>query len=219
MFTPCRRPELSGLYLILDPSVSPDRPLAAILKEAASHGVRLFQYRDKEAGMKLAYERAVSLREAAAETGSLLIINDRCDLAMAVDADGVHLGQNDLPVAEARALLGGEKIIGLSTHSPEQVRSAEPEGPDYIGFGPIYSTMTKRDHDPVVGIAGLRAVRGMTSLPIFAIGGIKIESLPDLFRAGADGVAVASAILASGDMGQAIIDFMTGWRTGGRPVA
>ena len=219
MLPQSRRPELKGLYLILDPSLRADRPLSDVLKEAADHGVRLFQYRDKQASMKLAYERARALRQAALETRTLLIINDRCDLAMAVDADGVHVGQEDLPVAHARALLGGDKIIGLSTHNLEQVRAADSAGADYLGFGPILSTATKSDHDPVVGIAGFQAARGMTSLPIFAIGGIKAGTLPELLRAGADGVAVASAILAAPDMGRAIADFLTAFRLRGLPVA
>ncbi|MFO0729851.1 MAG: thiamine phosphate synthase [Nitrospiraceae bacterium] len=168
-----RTDALKGLYLLLDPSVRPDRPLTDVLKAAADQGVRLFQYRDKRATMRDAYRQAQALRRAAEETGSLLIINDRCDLAIAVDADGVHVGQDDLPVEQARKLVGPGKLVGLSTHNAEQVMAATSAAPDYIGFGPIFSTSTKADHDPLVGINGLRQARELTTLPIFAIGGLR----------------------------------------------
>lgn len=157
--------------------------------------------------MKDAYVCALALRQAATKTGSLLIVNDRCDLAVAVDADGVHLGQGDLPLAYARRLLGPDKIIGLSTHSVAQVQEALRGQPDYLGFGPIFSTSTKPDHDPVVGLEGLRAVRPLTRLPMFAIGGITAETAGKVMAAGADGLAVASAILTAADLGSAIRSF------------
>jgi thiamine-phosphate pyrophosphorylase len=195
------------LYLVLDPAVRPDHPLTDFLREAAGYGVRLFQYRDKQATMKEAYPRALALRQAATEAGALLIVNDRCDLALAVAADGVHLGQEDLPIAYARRLLGPGKIIGLSTHTASQVREAINGDPDYIAFGPIFRTSTKTDHEPVVGLEGLRAVRSMTTLPMFAIGGITPDSAGKILAAGADGLAVISAILNSPDPGSAIRNF------------
>lgn len=179
-----------------------------MLRVAAAAGVRLFQYRDKQATMKDAYRQALALRQVATEVGATLIINDRCDLALAVKADGVHLGQDDLPLADARRLLGPEAIIGLSTHNPEQVREAAALQPDYIGFGPIFSTATKTDHDPVVGLEGLRAVRALTTLPIFAIGGITPQHVSDILTAGADGLAVISAILKATDFEAAIKTFL-----------
>lgn len=202
-----RQQFLKGLYLVLDPAVRPDRPLTDLLREAAGYGVLLFQYRDKQAAMKDAYLRALALRQAATEVGALLIINDRCDLALAVEADGVHLGQEDLPIAHARRLLGPDKIIGLSTHTASQVGEAIIEKPDYIGFGPIFRTSTKADHEPVVGLEGLRAVRLMTTLPMFAIGGVTPDSAGEMIAAGADGVAVISAILNAPDPGSAIRTF------------
>ena len=157
--------------------------------------------------MKDAYLRAKALRQAATEVGALLVVNDRCDLAMAVEADGVHLGQEDLPIAYARQLLGPDKIIGLSTHTVAQVREAGTGQPDYIGFGPIFHTATKADHDPVVGLEGLRAARSLTTLPMFAIGGITAASSGQVMAAGADGVAVISAILTAPDIGLAIRNF------------
>ncbi len=157
--------------------------------------------------MNEAYLCARALRQTATEVGALLIVNDRCDLAMAVEADGVHLGQEDLPIAYARKLMGPEKIIGLSTHTVVQVRDAIERDPDYIGFGPIFRTSTKADHDPVVGIEGLRAVRALTQLPLFAIGGISTDSAGAVMAAGADGMAVISAILTAADIGSVIRDF------------
>lgn len=167
--------------------------------------------------MKDAYVRARALQQAAREVGALLIVNDRCDLAMAVDADGVHLGQEDLPITYARRLLGPDKIIGLSTHTVAQVREAVSGQPDYIGFGPIFSTSTKTDHDPVVGLKGLREVRALTRLPMFAIGGITVESSRDVMAAGANGVAVISAILKAPDFGSAIRSFQQSLATPARP--
>ena len=199
---------LSGLYVILDPSVCPDRSLADILKEAARTGVRLFQYRNKTASMKEAYAEALPLRTIAEELGVTFIVNDRCDLALAVDADGVHLGQTDLPYADARKVMGPNKIIGLSTHNAEQVKEAEQRKPDYIGFGPIFKPASKQDHDPVVGIAGLTEIRSLTSLPVFAIGGIQLDQVRNVMQAGADGIAVISAVLKAPDVTKAVKDFL-----------
>lgn len=168
--------------------------------------------------MKEAYAQALALRKVAADVGATLIINDRCDLALAVHADGVHLGQEDLPFADARRLLGPEKIIGLSTHNQEQVREAAALQPEYIGFGPIFSTATKTDHDPVVGIEGLRAARSLTTIPIFAIGGIASRHLADLITAGADGVAVISAILNATNLEAAITPFLQSFSAPARPI-
>ena len=189
-----------------------------MLRVAAAAGVRLFQYRDKQATMKEAYALALALRQAAKEVGATLIINDRCDLAMAVDADGVHLGQEDLPFADARRLLGPDKIIGLSTHTHDQVREAAAMQPDYIGFGPIFSTATKADHDPVVGLEGLRAARSLTTIPMFAIGGIASRQVADLITAGADGVAVISAILNATNLEAAITPFLQSFSAPARPI-
>jgi thiamine-phosphate pyrophosphorylase len=203
-----RSPSLSGLYIILDPSVCPARPLVEVLTVAAEAGATLFQYRNKTASMKDAYGEALALRQAAAKAGVLFIVNDRCDLALAVDADGVHLGQGDLSLDLARKVMGPEKLIGISTHNPDQVREATAGQPDYLGFGPIFTPGSKQDHDPVVGLEGLRAMRALTSLPVFAIGGIHIDQVREVLRAGANGVAVISAILKAQDISQAVNAFL-----------
>ena len=199
---------LSGLYIILDPSVCPARPLTEVLTAAAEAGASIFQYRNKTASMKEAYVEALALRQAAAKAGVLFIVNDRCDLALAVDADGVHLGQGDLPLDLARKVMGQDKLIGISTHNPDQVREATAGKPDYLGFGPIFKPCSKQDHDPVVGLEGLRAMRSLTSLPVFAIGGIQIDQVGEVTRFGANGVAVISAIIKAPDISHAVKTFL-----------
>ncbi len=195
---------LDGLYVILDPSVCPTRSLRDVLTQSAVAGASIFQYRNKTASMKEAYAEALVLRKTAAEAGVLFIVNDRCDLALAVDADGVHLGQDDLTYAYARRLLGPDKLIGLSTHNADQVKEAARLKPDYIGFGPIFPPGSKQDHDPVVGLEGLRQVRPLTGLPMFAIGGIHAEQARAVMQAGANGIAVISAVLAAPDVKKAV---------------
>src|SRR5262245_11844001 len=199
---------LSGLYIILDPSFCPDRSLIDVLKEAAVAGAQLFQYRNKSASMKEAYAEALVLRQVALEANVTFIVNDRCDLALAVDADGVHLGQGDLPLDLARKLVGRGKLIGISTHNPDQVLEATAGNPDYLGFGPIFTSGSKQDHDPVVGLKGLRAMRSLTSLPVFAIGGIQIDQAGEVIQAGANGVATISAILKAPNITHAVESFL-----------
>ncbi len=203
-----RATPLAGLYLILDPSVAPERELGLVMREAAGAGVRLFQYRDKAAPMKQAYERARLLRAVARELRVTFLVNDRCDLALAVDADGVHLGQDDLPVADARRVLGPSKLIGLSTHNAAQVAVGAKTDVDYLGFGPVFATASKANPDPVVGVEGVRAVRSLTGLPMFAIGGITPARYAEVLRAGADGAAVISAILSAPEIAKAVKAFL-----------
>ncbi len=200
---------LGGLYVILDPTVCPERSLSDVLMASLEGGVRIFQYRNKQASMKDAYIEALVLRRIASDQGAVFIVNDRCDLALAVDADGVHLGQGDMPYDLARSVMGSNKIIGLSTHNSHQVEEAERMRPDYIGFGPIFKPGSKQDHDPLVGLDGLRTIRSLTTLPIFAIGGIVLDRVDEVIRAGADGVAVISAVLSSSDIRQAVGEFLT----------
>jgi thiamine-phosphate pyrophosphorylase len=203
------RPRLSGLYVILDPTVRPNRPLVEVMNAAAAEGAGIFQYRNKTASMKDAFAEALPLRKRARDLGVLFLINDRCDLTLALDADGVHLGQNDLPIRSARLILGSEKYIGLSTHNERQVEAAETAKPDYIGFGPIFKPGSKPDHDPVVGIHGLRMIRPLTTLPVFAIGGIQTDQAAPVMEAGANGIAVISAIVAAPDIRLAVKEMIS----------
>lgn len=210
-FSPDPKPTLSkirGLYLLLDQRWASGVVLADILREAADLGVTVVQYRNKNESLNEVYRQALELRKVASDLGVAFILNDRCDVGLAVHADGVHLGQSDLPITLARELLGGNYLIGVSTHSPEQVIEATEQGADYIGFGPLFPTETKADHEPVVGIEGLKKVRLLTSLPIVAIGGIQPSSVLQIITAGADAVAVASGVLNSSDPQEAIKRYM-----------
>ena len=209
---------LTGLYVILDSDAAPGRPLLDLLKQAAEGGVRLFQYRAKAISALEAYRQAMPLRQAARDCGALFLVNDRCDLALAFEADGVHLGQQDLPLVMARAVMGKGKLIGISTHTDAQVSAAARDGADYLGFGPIFPPRSKRDHEPVVGIDGLRRIRRLTSLPVFAIGGITVESAGELARAGADGIAVIAAIAQAADVTGTARSFVASFCSPGRPA-
>lgn len=149
-------------------------------------------------------ELAREIRRLTTRHRAILIINDRVDIARLVDADGVHLGQDDLPPSAARQILGEGKIVGFSTHNLEQAHEAQRQGfADYLGFGPVFSTASKERPDPLVGIAGLRAVRRRVGLPIVAIGGIDAGNLTQVLNAGADAAALIGAIVASADPGAA----------------
>lgn len=169
---------------------------------AIAAGVRFFQYRNKSGPRRAVYETSLRLAPLASKSGALFFVNDHADIAAAVDADGVHLGQDDLPIEKARELLGKNKLIGISTHSREQAVAAEIAGADYIGFGPIFATTTK-DAGPIQGCPGIALIRQAVSIPVIAIGGITHENAGDVIEAGADGVAVLSAILSATDIGRA----------------
>lgn len=184
---------LDGLYLITDRKLS-----SLTAKETAlvalKSGIKCIQYREKEKSRKYIYDEALKLRELTEKFKAKLIINDHVDIAIAVNADGVHLGQDDLPLKEARKILGVEKIIGISTHSIEQALTAEKNGADYIGFGPMFSTTTK-DAGAPKGTGTLREIKKTVSIPVVAIGGINMDNLKSVLDAGADAVAVISEIL------------------------
>jgi thiamine-phosphate pyrophosphorylase len=155
-------------------------------------GVRFIQYRQKEGTRREICEEAAKLRKLTRYFDAALIINDHADIALAVDADGVHLGQDDLPLAEARRIMGG-KIVGISTHDLEQAKSAEAGGADYIGFGPVFRTATKDAGEPR-GVDNLREIKQNVRIPLIAIGGINVDNIESVLQTGADALAVASAI-------------------------
>ena len=165
-----------------------------------SGGASFIQLRDKSAPAGELYESVVEVMSFARERSAKIIVNDRVDIALAAGADGVHLGQDDLPASEARKILGADKIIGVSTHSIEQFRAALDLPVDYIAIGPIFATSTKEDHDPVVGLDLLREVRSIAErMPVVAIGGINLSNAVFVLEAGADSVAVISDVLAAPD--------------------
>jgi thiamine-phosphate pyrophosphorylase len=177
------------------------------MSQALAAGVRFFQYRNKSGTRREIYETSLQLVLLARGTGALLMVNDHADIALAVDADGVHLGQDDLPIEHARDLLGSGKLIGVSTHSPEQAKVAEAGGADYIGFGPVFRTSTK-DAGPVQGIEKISVIKRTVSVPVFAIGGITLANVEEVICAGADGVAVISAVLSAPDRKTAAVEMI-----------
>lgn len=161
--------------------------------KAIDAGVRWIQYRDKEETRRNIYFNALKLREITKKKEAVLIVNDHVDIACAVDSDGVHLGQDDLPVSEARKIMNN-KIIGISTHSLKQAVEAQKGGADYIGFGPVFRTETK-DAGLPVGVEEIYKIKKIIEIPVVAIGGININNVKQVLEAGADAIAVASAIL------------------------
>jgi thiamine-phosphate pyrophosphorylase len=194
-----------ALYAILDASPEFAGPskfsILEIAERLADAGVELFQYRDKQGSARKIQEISAALVErlAVAAGGARLIVNDRADVAAIVGAGGVHVGQEDLPVEAARKICGGAVWVGVSTHNLEQLRAADATSADYIAVGPIFATGTKLNPDPVVGLEFLRSARGITRKPLVAIGGITVESASDVYRAGADSVAVIRDLMAAGD--------------------
>ena len=202
-----KRLVLPRLYVILDQSLLtiPETECAQKLAEA---GVRLLQYRNKTASSRELLDSAKRLSSVLRPNGVSFIVNDRADVAYLSGASGVHLGQEDLGVEEARTVLGPGKLIGVSTHNREQFQQAAATSADYIAVGPIFSTFTKAKPDPVVGSTFIREVRPLTDKPIVAIGGITLERAAEVIKAGADSVAVISDILRAPDPGERAREFI-----------
>lgn len=177
------------------------------VRRLAAGGIRLIQLRDKTATPREFFREAQDAVRLARRLRVSVIINDRVDIALAVDADGVHIGQDDLPPEKVRALVGPGKIVGCSTHSLEQAIAADRLPLDYIAIGPVFPTLTKSDHEPVVGLELVRRVRQAIQKPLVAIGGITLETAPTVIRAGADAVAVISGILKAEDITQRAREF------------
>lgn len=193
----CRLP--SPLYAILDTSFSKGCSPLTILSEFLAGGVKLVQLRAKELSSAEFYSLAKEARQLTREAGAMFIVNDRADIALACNADGVHLGQDDLPLAAVRKVLGPEQIIGISTHDLDQARTAELNGADYIGFGPIFSSTTKDTGYSPRGLEMLREIRAVTKIPIVAIGGINEHNVAEVWSAGADAAAIISDLMAAED--------------------
>jgi len=188
-----------SLYLVTDRALARGRPLADVVRAAVAGGVTCVQLREKEISAR---EFAAAARELLAllrPLGVPLIVNDRIDVALAAGADGVHVGQQDLSVADARRLGPPGWIVGVSAESAADAAQAERDGADYVGASPVFATPTKTDHAPPLGLDGLRALRAATKLPLVAIGGLHVGNARETIRAGADGLAVVSAIVAADD--------------------
>ncbi len=193
--------EVRGLYAIVDAGVLAARGIR--LRKFAvglrSAGVELVQYRDKVGSPQEVLGAASVLRDLFAGTNCQLILNDRADLAVLAQFDGVHVGHEDLSPEDAQRVVGASRMIGVSTHTDEQARAAELSCADYVAIGPVFATGTKADTEPVVGLEGVRRARALTTKPLVAIGGITRANARSVIDAGADSVAVISALLAEGE--------------------
>ncbi len=191
------------LYAILDPQQTKGRAPEAVLRDLLEGGVKILQLRAKAMSPSDFLELAQTARGLTESYGCRFIVNDRLDIALASNADGVHLGQEDLPLRAARKLMG-EKIIGISTHDMAQAEEAERNGADYIGFGPMFGTTTKDTGYTARGIKMLRQIRKAVRIPIVAIGGVNQNNVKEVWQAGADSAAIISDILGAQDVAEKV---------------
>jgi thiamine-phosphate pyrophosphorylase len=188
-----------SLYLVTDRGLSRGRSSLEIVSAAVQGGVTVVQLREKDCSTRDFIEQALTIKEFLKDRGVPMIINDRIDVAQAVKADGVHLGQSDMPLAVAKKILEDSMIIGISAESLQDAVEAEKGGADYLGVSPIYATPTKTDTAAPLGLAGLREIHKAVRLPLVGIGGLNRDNAAEVIRSGADGVAVVSAIVAADD--------------------
>lgn len=199
--------QLPPLYLITGMSQAIGCPLVEVIRAALEGGVRTVQLREKNLDGRELFKLARELRELTQRYGAKLLVNDRVDIAIAVWGDGVHLGENSVTIAEARLAFkkagAPSPVIGVSTHSLEEALAAESDGADFITFGPVYFTPSKASYGKPVGIENLKEVARAVSIPVFALGGIKKETIKEVLNSGAYGVALISAIMAADDVKKA----------------
>lgn len=195
------------LYVITGEQFHPQRNYLEVIEEAIQGGADIVQLREKNKTKKELLHIAIELRKLTTEYGVPFIVNDHIDIALAVDADGIHLGQDDLPLEEARRLMGPNKIIGISTHAIEEAIEAEQGGADYIGVGPVYETSSKVDVVDPVGLSYVEEVVAHTSIPFVAIGGIKLHNLDAVLKAGAKRICVISAIVGAHNVKETATEF------------
>ncbi len=188
-----------SLYLVTDRGLSRGRTTIQIVEAALCGGVTCVQLREKTCSTREFITQALSIKDHLKRHNVPLIINDRVDIAQAVNADGVHLGQSDMPIETAKAILKDSMIIGISAESLKNAVQAEKDGADYIGVGPIYATPTKTDTASPLGLEGLREIRKSVRIPLVGIGGLNRENAGEVINNGADGVAVVSSIVAADD--------------------
>lgn len=196
------------LCFIADSEAAAGRDVLELVAKAVDGGATVVQLRGKKWTSREFLEMGLKAARLLRSKKTPLIINDRVDIALACEADGVHLGQDDMPLSFAREVLGKNRIIGISVATPAEAEAAERGGADYIGAGPVFSTSSKRDPGPLLGLEGLRAIRQKVTFPILAIGGISSANVSDVISAGADGVAVISAISSAGDPERAAIEII-----------
>jgi thiamine-phosphate diphosphorylase len=204
-----------GVYLIADTGALRGSVLVAAVLAALEAGVGAVQYRHKGALTHAAVTQARMLKALCVRHGVPFLVNDRADLAALAEADGVHVGQDDLPVADVRRVLGPDAWVGVSCHSVAEAETALRDGADHLGFGNVFGTRTKADAGPARGIEALAEVCRAVPLPVFAIGGVTAGNLADVRAAGAAGAAVISAVLGAEDMGRAAADLVARWGESG----
>jgi thiamine-phosphate pyrophosphorylase len=188
-----------SLYLVTDRALSRGRGTLEIVKAAVQGGVTCVQLREKDCTTREFIDQALTIKDFLKTSKIPLIINDRLDVAQAVGADGIHLGQSDMPFSMAKAIVRNSMLIGISAESVDDAIQAENEGADYIGVSPIYKTPTKTDTAPPLGLTGLREIRKAVNIPLVGIGGLNESNVYDVIKNGADGVAVVSAIVSADD--------------------
>lgn len=186
--------KLPPIYGITYSRVSCNRSNIEVVKEMIKAGIKLIQYREKDLSIKERFNECLKIRELTKEAGVFFIVNDHIDIALLVDADGVHIGQDDIPISKVREIVGDNMIIGLSTHSPDQAKLAVIEGADYIGVGPIFATQTKVNVCDPVGFSYLEWVNENIDIPWVAIGGIKEHNIDEILKRGAKSIALVSEI-------------------------
>lgn len=187
------------ICLITDRKSARNGDIVRTVAEALEGGIRAVQLREKDLAGRELYRLAVAMRAVTARAGARLLVNDRADVALAVGADGVHLGRLSIPAADARRLMGPGALIGCSAHNPEELREAEDGGADFVTFGPVYATPSKAPYGPPVGIGALRAACQATRIPVFALGGVSPANAGEVLAAGARGIALISAVIAAED--------------------
>lgn len=195
-----KTPLIKGLYPILDTPIVPIPKLKETASEIIKGGCQLLQLRAEGLSTRELLTLSLSLRDITQKEGVAFIINNRVDIAIISNADGVHIGQRDLPCKEVRKLLGREKIIGVSTHNRKEAREAEANGADYIAFGPIFSTATKKDADRPKGLERLKEIKASATIPVVAIGGINEKNIREVMGTGIDAAAMISDILTADDI-------------------
>jgi thiamine-phosphate pyrophosphorylase len=191
------------LYVVTDSRLVAPRSLAEVVAAAIRGGAKIIQYREKTLNTREMVASAAGLMQVCRQSGALFLINDRLDVALAVNADGVHLGRNDMPVRMARNLLGQEKLLGVSVQDARAMDEAVDEGADYLSLSPVFATLTKPDHEEPLGLERVRALAGRVVVPVVAIGGINRTNVAEVMRAGVQGVCVISAVLSAPDPEQA----------------
>lgn len=200
-------PEALGYYFINNRKLS-RKPVIETIADAIRGGAKAIQYREKDLPMTEVIQQAREVSELCREKGVLLIINDHIDVAVSIDADGIHIGQRDAKYAEAREAMGPDKIVGVSASSVAQAVAAAEAGADYVGIGPIFHTYTKRDAGRAIGLSTITQAKSKLSIPIVGIGGITLENCASVIRAGADGVCAISDVIGSDDIAERVSEYL-----------